>query len=201
MAKTFMTPEEIEKKAQEFLQQFHAEDSIPIPIEEIIDIGMNIHIVPTPDMMTVTGVDAVTSHDLSQINIDREQFDDKPNRARFTLSHEVGHIVLHRDFIESKNFKDEAQWRKFVLSDLHRDPMEVQANMFAALVLIPSSHLEKEYGEAKSELAKNPAFKSGKLPPDKVLAPYLAKPLAQKFEVSEEAMSNRLLNWLQQKSK
>ncbi|MBL7555795.1 MAG: ImmA/IrrE family metallo-endopeptidase [Bdellovibrionaceae bacterium] len=199
MAKTFLPPEEIEAKVQEFLQEYHPDNMLPIPIEEIIDLKMGIHIVPTPDMMAVSGVDAVTSHDLKQINIDHEQFEKKPNRARFTLAHEVGHIVLHKDFIDAQNFKEEAEWRTFVLNDLHRDPMEVQANIFAAYLLMPSDHLEKEFIHAKKELAANPAFKGMQLPPDKTLAPYLAKPLAQKFEVSEEAMTIRLTNWIQRK--
>jgi Zn-dependent peptidase ImmA (M78 family) len=199
MAKVYLPPEEIEQKVQDFLKEVHTENFLPIPIEEIIDLKMGIHIVPTHNMMDVSGVDAVTSHDLKQINIDEEQFEKRPNRARFTLAHEVGHIILHKDFINSINFKTEQDWRNFVLSDLHRDPMEVQANMFAAFLLMPSEHLDREFSLAKKELTANPNFKGNKLPADKILAPYLAKPLAQKFEVSEEAMTNRLLNWIQKK--
>ncbi len=196
MAKTFLPPEEIEAKVQEFLQEYHPDNTLPIPIEEIIDLKMGIHIVPTPNMMAVSGVDAVTSHDLKQINIDHEQFEKKPNRARFTLAHEVGHIVLHKDFIDAQNFKEEAEWRTFVLNDLHRDPMEVQANIFAAYLLMPSDHLEREFAQAKKELSVNPLMKGVPLPADKILADYLAKPLSQKFEVSEEAMTNRISRWI-----
>lgn len=199
MAKTFLHPEEIEGKVQEFLQKNHPDNTLPIPIEEIVDLKMGIHIVPTPDMMAISGVDAVTSHDLKQINIDHEQFEKRPNRTRFTLAHEVGHIVLHKDFIDSQNFQTTDAWRDFVLNDLHRDPMEVQANIFAAFLLMPSDHLDREFTQAKKELALNPAFKGNTLPADKILAPYLARSLAQKFEVSEEAMTNRLTNWIQRK--
>ena len=199
MAKSYISPDEIEKAAQVFLTKYHPDNTLPIPIEEIIEFHLKIDIIPTPDMMDTTGVDAVTSHDLKQINIDRAQLKSRPNRARFTLAHEAGHIVLHREFTESQNFQNEKSWRKFVLNDLHRDPMEVQANMFAAFVLIPSDHLKHEYEFAKVDLAKHPAFKSKDLPAEKILAPYLAKPLAQKFETSEEAMTNRLINWIQRK--
>lgn len=199
MAKTFLSPEEIEAKVQEFLQKHHPDNTLPIPIEEIVDFKMGIHIIPTPDMMDVSGVDAVTSHDLKQINIDHQQLEKKPNRARFTLAHEVGHIVLHQDFIGAQNFKTEDEWRSFVLNDLHRDPMEVQANIFAAFLLMPSDHLDREFNQAKKDLAANPDFNSMQLPPDKILAPYLAKPLAQIFEVSEEAMTIRITNWIQRK--
>ncbi|MFN7905108.1 MAG: ImmA/IrrE family metallo-endopeptidase [Pseudobdellovibrionaceae bacterium] len=153
MAKTFLPPEEIEAKVKEYLQKFHPANTLPIPIEEIVDLQMGIHIVPTPDMMTVSGMDAVTSHDLKQINIDHDQFENKPNRVRFTLAHEVGHIVLHKEFIASLNFDNETEWKNFVLNDLHRDPMEVQANIFAAFLLMPSDHLENEFTQAKKDLS------------------------------------------------
>lgn len=197
MPKSYMSPDEVKNKARQFLQKHHPSNIIPIPIEEIIEHQLDINIIPTPDMMDITGVDAVTSHDLTQINIDKEQFEKRPNRARFTLAHELGHIILHKNFIESQNFQNKFQWENFVLSDLHRDPMEVQANMFAAYVLISSDHLEREFEIAKKALSKHPAYKSGKFPPDKVLALYLAKPLSQKFEVSEEAMTHSLSNWIQ----
>lgn len=197
MVKFYISPDEIEKTAQAFLKKYHLENTMPIPIEEIIEFHLEIDIIPTPDMMDTAGVDAVTSHDLKQINIDRAQLESCPNRARFTLAHEVGHIVLQREFIEIQNFQNEKGWRKFVLNDLHRDPMEVQANMFAAFVLIPSDHLKREYELAKAEIAKHPDFKPEDLTAEKILAPYLAKPLAQKFETSEEAMMNRLINWIQ----
>lgn len=199
MVKSYISPDEIEKTAQTFIKKYHPINTLPIPIEEIIEFHLEIDIIPTPDMMDTTGVDAVTSHHLKQINIDRAQLESRPNRARFTLAHEVGHIILHREFIESQNFQNEKSWRKFVLNDLHRDPMEVQANMFAAFVLIPADHLRREYELAKTDLVKHPAFKLKDLPAKKILAPYLAKPLAQKFETSEEAMTNRLINWIQRK--
>ena len=194
-----MSPAELEREALKFLSKHHPSGCIPIPIEEIIEFQLDINIVPAANMMNSIGVDAFTSHDISQINIDREQLEKRPNRAGFTLAHEVGHIVLHKDFIESQRFKTEIDWRKFVLNDLHRDPMEVQANMFAALVLIPSNQLEVEFANEKKKLSVHKLFKSANLPPDLTLAPYLAKSLSQKFEVSEEAMTNRLQNWIQHK--
>src|SRR4051812_13948802 len=120
MSKPFISPEEVEKTALEFLSLHRLDDTLPIPIEEIIERDLKMDIVPTPEMMSTSGVDAVTSHDLTQINIDKDQFDNTPNRARFTLAHEVGHIVLHKNFIEAQSFKNETEWRSFVLNDLHR---------------------------------------------------------------------------------
>lgn len=119
MSKSYMSPDEVKGKVNQFLQKHHPDNTIPIPIEEIIEHQLNINIVPTPGMMSATGIDAVTSRDLTQINIDREQFEKSANRARFTLAHELGHIVLHKNFIESQNFQNKYEWEKFILNDLH----------------------------------------------------------------------------------
>jgi Zn-dependent peptidase ImmA (M78 family) len=193
---SFLSPEKIEQAATKFLERHHTENTIPIPIEEIIELKLGIDIVPTQGMMDEVAVDAVTSHDFKQINIDADQFSNVPNRARFSLAHELGHIVLHKSFILKTHFKDEGAWKYFVLNDLHRDPLEVQANMFAAFVLIPTSRLSSEFQKEKKKLASKPDFKGKKLPADSVLAPYLAKSLAKTFEVSEETMSYRVTKWI-----
>jgi hypothetical protein len=135
MAKRFMPPDEVEKIALDFLQLHHPANTIPIPIEEIIELKLLIDIVPTPGMVAETGVDAATSHDFTQINIDEQQFNSVPNRARFTLAHEVGHLVLHRDFVESHVFKNVSECSSLVMMFLHR--------IWHALLLRSSRFLKK----------------------------------------------------------
>lgn len=53
-----------------------------------------------------------------------------PNRQRFTLAHELGHYFLHRD---KGPFEDELLFRK----DNQFNPLEREANEFAALLLMP----------------------------------------------------------------
>lgn len=53
-----------------------------------------------------------------------------PNRQRFTLAHEIGHYCLHRS--QKDRFVDEVFFR-----DETRSPMEMEANRFAAELLMP----------------------------------------------------------------
>lgn len=64
-----------------------------------------------------------------------------PNRQRFTIAHELGHFLLHRDeahvFVDAKPvfFRDER-------SAAGRQQQEIQANRFAAELLMPESVLQ-----------------------------------------------------------
>src|SRR4051812_27441329 len=64
---------------------------------------------------------------------------DNPRRKRFTLAHEVGHYVLHRDLI-GDGLIDDAMYRSKL-----GDPYERQANRFAADLLMPAAVVRGMY--------------------------------------------------------
>lgn len=67
-----------------------------------------------------------------------------PNRQRFTIAHEIGHLRLHLDRIVDEIHVDKG------FAVLQRDPrsatgldrMEIEANLFAAELLMPAAFLE-----------------------------------------------------------
>jgi len=195
----FIPPYKIEESAKAFLKQYHPENSIPIPIEEIVEIKLNFKIIPSRDLRRDFGIDAFSIPEHKEIYIDEHQYFDMENRARFTLAHEVGHLILHNEFTEAVNFSDFDQWKKFVLKDLKGSTfLEPQANMFASFLLLPTSHLENQYKVAKENLKNMPDLSSEQFNQllDKDLYPYLAKPISKVFEVSEQCCELRLKNWL-----
>jgi Zn-dependent peptidase ImmA (M78 family) len=70
-----------------------------------------------------------------------------PNRQRFTIAHEIGHLELHRNLITGKVHVDKTF--PIELSGLNRDatsalgaePIEIQANRFASELLMPTAFL------------------------------------------------------------
>ena len=100
-----------------------------------------------------------------------------PNRQRFTIAHEIGHFELHK-------FSD-VHVDKFVVklrsqaSSTGEDKEEVEANRFAAELLMPSKILEQVL----------PRFALNDLLDDRAM-----KQLAKHFQVSVQAMSNRLIS-------
>ncbi|HSH80377.1 MAG TPA: ImmA/IrrE family metallo-endopeptidase [Herpetosiphonaceae bacterium] len=74
-----------------------------------------------------------------------------PNRQRFTIAHELGHYILHRDkarvFVDSKPvfFRDEVSAEGIYLQ-------EIQANAFAAALLMPAKVLRDQVTEPLNPL-------------------------------------------------
>ena len=93
--------EEIERTANTFLATYNPSRKIPIPIEEIVEIELEISIVPKMGMLSQHDFDAFLSSDLSELYIDHDHYMSQTNRSRFTLAHEIGHYVLHKDIIRS----------------------------------------------------------------------------------------------------
>jgi Zn-dependent peptidase ImmA (M78 family) len=101
-----------------------------------------------------------------------------PNRQRFTIGHEIGHFVLHQ-------YDQVHVDKKFVLklrnsdSGKGEDKEEVEANRFAAELLMPMVFLEKDLSK----------FAVGGQLTDRGMAQ-----LARRYQVSVQAMTNRLVS-------
>ena len=103
-----------------------------------------------------------------------------PNRQRFTIAHEVGHLVMHRDLIEKEVHVDKTflMLRRDTVSTSGTEAIEIEANSFAAEILMPEIMI--------SNALKNNAYDID----DKLLISRLAK----QFKVSTQAIQFRLGN-------
>jgi Zn-dependent peptidase ImmA (M78 family) len=101
------------------------------------------------------------------------------HRQRFTIAHEIGHFMLHRGvFIDTTTRINERVSRTRSKSLMGLDTDEVQANAFAAELLMPSDMLEHEFMVR---------LRSG----SRVVSAIVAS-LAERFNVSAQAMEIRL---------
>ena len=141
----FFSYEEIRNRADNFLRQYHPSREIPVPIEEIIEFQMNIDIFPIQGLHTILDIDGFTISDLSTIYVDDFVYKSRPGRYRFTLAHEVGHIILHKEIYSKANFQNIKEWKDFInsISDKHRSWLEYHVYTFGGLVLVPGEHLIK----------------------------------------------------------
>ena len=73
---------------------------------------------------------------------------DHPNRQRFTISHECGHFVLHKSQITKEVHVDKnfPMLRRDSVSAAGVDDMEIEANLFAAELLMPRNYLVDALG-------------------------------------------------------
>jgi len=78
---------------------------------------------------------------------------DSDTRQAFTIAHELGHWLLHRTQLNSDPDKYAVLYRK-PLGGSNGDPVEKEANFFAAHLLVPKSLLEKYKDEDPNTIAK-----------------------------------------------
>ena len=96
--------DDLRKKADDFLRTHNPSSIIPVPIEEIVEFDFIIIIVPVLALQRDFDVEGFTSSDLKNIYVDEYVYTNYLNRYRFTLAHEIGHIILHRNLYRTNRF-------------------------------------------------------------------------------------------------
>lgn len=186
----FKSPDELRSAAEDFLTRHHAAGTIPVPIEEIVEFDLGLEIRPFRGLKQRFDIDGALSQDLRTILVDEELMR-WPNRYRTTLAHEVGHQVLHGDYMQSIAARDVGGWKVAVLGI---DPqtyarMEAQAYMFAAYVLVPRMPLLESYREA-ARLALSHGIDL-EVMGDAAMS-YVVGYIAKEYQVSTEVLLKRL---------
>lgn len=141
--------EDLRKKADDFLHTYNLSGDIPVPIEEIVEFDFNINIIPVLALQREFGVEGFTSSDLKNIYVDEYVYTDYINRYRFTLAHEIGHIILHRNLYRENRFSSIIEWKEFINSITEEEHrwLEYQGYAFAGLILVPRKNLIKHTTE------------------------------------------------------
>lgn len=194
----FLEVSKIKSKADNFRSK-HWGDSVPIDIENIIDFKLKIKLIPVPSLRYQCDTEAGISSNWKYMYVDKDSYEDERNnsRLRFSLAHEIGHFVLHKDVYQSLGIYTFDDYYEFTVEQsengckFHKD-VEIQANIFANILLVPRENL---YSERERILQKNKEKLKDIIPKNKQLVDsYLAKELAPTFDVSEEVLNIALNN-------
>jgi Zn-dependent peptidase ImmA (M78 family) len=103
-----------------------------------------------------------------------------PNRQRFTIAHEIGHLVLHRSIIAGTVHVDK-QFNVLMrdsVTSTGSDEIEIQANQFAAELLMPTGIIEELLKSAPIDIDDDRPLEI----------------LAKKLRVSKQALEYRVRN-------
>lgn len=159
-----MILEKIETTAEDILAKLKV-STIPVPVEEIAGkLNIKIGREPSNDFSGLL----IRKDGKSLIGINSTE---SHVRQRFTIAHELGHFFLHPQKDTFVDYRDNQK-------DVMRTPRERQANMFAAALLMPRSLIFKDVKNLSKEGIHDMEIQK----------------LAEKYEVSEEAMKYRLMN-------
>lgn len=102
------------------------------------------------------------------------------HRQRFTLAHELGHFLLHARQVEPHQvFVDHALvWRRDVASSKAESPEEIEANQFAAELLVPGRWLRRDMDKGGYDLEEDEDVRK----------------LARRYQVSLQTLNYQLIH-------
>ena len=179
----FMSKSEIASKAEGLLNECW-DGVFPIDIEKLCDY-LKIAILPVAGLADNFRIDAFISTDFKTIYADAEKYRRENHRYRFSVAHELGHYILHREYFSSRVWSFE-EWKDLSGSGVNR-VAEFQANYFAGSLLAPEEALLAMLNaELGGSFARN-YFTTG----SKELQNMLTS-LQKLFNVSKEVVSRRI---------
>ena len=110
-------------------------------MEKVIEIRIGLDIEPIHGLLNLIDMDAYLTMGLTGIVIDYDCYmkEKYSNRLRFSLAHELGHYVLHREIYKKMIFTTPQEWKDFIdyLPESEYGSFEWQANEFAGRFLVP----------------------------------------------------------------
>lgn len=164
-----------ERQASKVLEE-HGISKPPVPVEKIATaLGASLSYEPFEDKDAISGM-LFRDGNRTVIGINSAH---GRTRQRFSVAHELGHLLLHEgklfvDRVARINLRDET-------SSKATDKEEIEANSFAAAILMPEEFVVREVAKRFE--------RSSTIKPD-----ILISELARLFDVSKEAMDYRLRN-------
>jgi Zn-dependent peptidase ImmA (M78 family) len=168
-----VTRRNIEERAQQLLKKAGIEEP-PVPVAELVDlVGAQLSVEPLAG--DISGM-LYRRENTAIIGVNGA---DAPTRQRFTIAHEIGHLLLHKgrpvivDKLVRVNLRGSGNFAT--------GPEEAEANRFAAELLMPRDLVT----EAAQELVGTRELVSDR---------WLVRQLSERFMVSGQAMEYRLVN-------
>ena len=168
------TVQSIRKEAQELLRKNRVK-APPVPVEKIAEsLGATVRYSPFEGdnlagmLIRANGQLIIGVNSLHHLN-----------RRRFTIAHECGHFLFHKgeEIHVDHSFRIN---RRNGVSSLAVDPDEIEANRFAAELLMPYDMILADLEERGFDIEDEQELKE----------------LAHKYQVSPQAMTHRITNIL-----
>ncbi len=177
---------------------FHKGKSIsdfPFEIEIFLKKELDYDVVPSSNLENGCNIDTALVACRKIIRIDQRIYDHQYPRACFSMAHELGHLILHKDYISYmtenlQKIERTDDYKKIInfLDDRVYNRAEWQAQFFAGAILAPKNFLKEKIIELVSE--RKDRNKSNKLEEnDKDIIYY---DLSQQFGITKSAIIVRI---------
>jgi len=188
---------DLHRFADEIRSKYWPKNLLPIDMEKIIELRLGLDIEPMIGLFSMIDTEAWLKINLTGIVVDNDRYmnDKFINRLRFSLAHELGHYLLHKDIYSNLPFNSLEKWKDFMtnVSEAEYKDFEWQADEFAGRFLVPYDLLAAKVHEATEIIKQQNLVEYLREEPDAVLsrvAPFLKKA----FVVSEQVIKIRVQN-------
>jgi Zn-dependent peptidase ImmA (M78 family) len=190
--------EEVWERVEAFRRQYLVGElaHLPVDVFTLAELEFKLDIIPFDDLYEKYEVDAALIQNFSGIYVDAEAYIIwekgprwKQRRLRFSVAHELGHYVLHREIaakLKFRTFGDFALWTKG--NHGQKYTLEQTANEFAGRLLVPVDRLRAAF-ESFANVAKD-VIPNWSTSPD--MRHGFAEKLREQFEVNTPVIETRL---------
>lgn len=168
------SPQALREEAARVLKQFKVKKA-PVPVQEIAaGLGAQVRYSPFDGDGDLAGI-LIRRGGETVIGVNSLHH---PNRQRFTIAHECGHLLLHKGEVHiDRSFRIN---KRDSVSSQAVDPDEIEANRFAAELLMPYELVMADMHKRGIDVEDEDEIRQ----------------LALKYEVSLQAMTLRITNLL-----
>lgn len=121
------------------------------------------------------------------------------NRFRFTLCHEIGHLIMHseilNDRIDAKEDNETTLSLNYYASEMSTRRLEIQANIFASYLLLPRKPLMEEVAKffVKNDIRKGYIYLDNQMV-NRVQVDSLLNTISERFKASKESVRIKLIS-------
>jgi len=195
----------------DYAKRFGVVERPPIPVEPILESHLDLQfslddlskMLDIPDVLGATWI--LDRRVVIDQTLDPSEHPKKEGRYRFTVAHEIGHWELHRhaylgEARQGGLFGQVAKPSIVCRARSKKDPLEWQADTFAGYLLMPKEMVFQAWREVQGGLDPYVAVDEISdlsarwgLAEDETPTVSAARDLAQRFQVSGQAMQIRLV--------
>jgi len=186
--------ERIWQEADRLRAAHQAGRSLPVKVLDLAEFDLGLDLVPAHGLREQLDIEALLMGDLRSILVDRDAFMNPrlEYRLRFSVAHEIGHLILHRDIYGGRRHATAREWFDYIseIPEVEYGWLEWQAYEFAGRLLVPLEPLREAF--QMSVQAAEDAGYANWLAADEAALDFIASRIATKFGVSAEVLAKRL---------
>src|SRR6266536_2617022 len=90
--------------------------ALPVKVLDLAEFDLHLDLVPVNGLREQLDIDALLMGDLKSVLVDKRAFMSPrlEYRLRFSVAHEIGHLILHRDIYAGLQHATAVQWFDYI---------------------------------------------------------------------------------------